>query len=312
MSSEKNSVCYASTAYHPGNVNSMPCATNKFYTYKEATKDHNFLPWGHYLNREPASMLEYRPLEQPFSCLNKLSFSVHMWHIDNEILYYKLPNPLLLAFYAFSLQTIGAIIYIFWLGMSPFTANGFVALILTIGFLGLVFYVLHKYLSFPSRVIFNRLNGTITVKRAFLPDKTTIFIYTDALFKKPTRQHSFYNGGCVSRYITPSLTISFICPAANTGIVYLHWQFLQRFMDVSQPLPDIPYLESFRHLDPTTVEHDKTTNRPERYWRDKTPEEISAMAKKLAETEENITPIWPCTLAPFIEGRDPNNPEIHY
>ncbi|MDH2432968.1 hypothetical protein QCD60_10355 [Pokkaliibacter sp. MBI-7] len=40
------------------------------------------------------------------------------------------------------------------------------------------------------------------------------------------------------------------------------WEFVQQFMDVSQPLPDLPILEAFRHLDPTTAAHDRQTERP--------------------------------------------------
>lgn len=43
---------------------------------------------------------------------------------------------------------------------------------------------------------------------------------------------------------------------------------LQRYMDISQPLPDIPKLEPFRHLDPVTAKHDQRTGRNPRYWRD--------------------------------------------
>ena len=46
------------------------------------------------------------------------------------------------------------------------------------------------------------------------------------------------------------------------------WDMLQRFMDVSQPIPDMPRFEPFRHLDPVTAEHDKKNSRPPRYWRD--------------------------------------------
>ncbi|MDO6440866.1 hypothetical protein [Marinobacter sp. 2_MG-2023] len=46
------------------------------------------------------------------------------------------------------------------------------------------------------------------------------------------------------------------------------WDMLQRYMDVSQPLPDVPRLEPFRHLDPVTVEHDQRTGRNPRFWRD--------------------------------------------
>ncbi len=46
------------------------------------------------------------------------------------------------------------------------------------------------------------------------------------------------------------------------------WDMLQRYMDVSQPLPDVPRLEPFRHLDPVTVAHDHRTGRKPRFWRD--------------------------------------------
>lgn len=44
------------------------------------------------------------------------------------------------------------------------------------------------------------------------------------------------------------------------------WDFLQNYMDISQPLPDIPGLEEYRHLDPVTAEHDQRTGRPVDYW----------------------------------------------
>ena len=46
------------------------------------------------------------------------------------------------------------------------------------------------------------------------------------------------------------------------------WDCLQRYMDVQQPLPDMPILEQSRHLDPVTAAHDAARNRPPRYWRD--------------------------------------------
>jgi hypothetical protein len=50
--------------------------------------------------------------------------------------------------------------------------------------------------------------------------------------------------------------------------LYAHWDELQRYMDVSQPLPDVPALEKYRHLDPTTAEYDAAGKRGrlEDYW----------------------------------------------
>src|SRR5690554_744065 len=46
------------------------------------------------------------------------------------------------------------------------------------------------------------------------------------------------------------------------------WDMLQRYMDTSQPLPDVPRLEPFRHLDPVTAEYDERIERNPRFWRD--------------------------------------------
>lgn len=46
------------------------------------------------------------------------------------------------------------------------------------------------------------------------------------------------------------------------------WDMIQRYMDTTQPLPDIPVFEIYRPLDPATIEHDRRTGRNPRYWRD--------------------------------------------
>ena len=52
--------------------------------------------------------------------------------------------------------------------------------------------------------------------------------------------------------------------------LYAAWDMLQRYMDITQPLPDVPELEPFRHLDPTTKAYDEAgqRGRPATYWRD--------------------------------------------
>ena len=54
----------------------------------------------------------------------------------------------------------------------------------------------------------------------------------------------------------------------NKVELYAHWDELQRYMDVSQPLPDVPALEKYRPLDPTTAEYDAAgkRNRPADFW----------------------------------------------
>ena len=64
---------------------------------------------------------------------------------------------------------------------------------------------------------------------------------------------------------------------------YLRWEFIQHYMDVTRPLPDIPELEPYRHLDPTTREWDKKHNRPKDYWLNMDEETYEKMVKAAKE-----------------------------
>ncbi len=75
-----------------------------------------------------------------------------------------------------------------------------------------------------------------------------------------------------------------LAPQKHPVMCYAYWQFLQNYMDVTKPLPDIPALEEYRHLDPVTAEYDQKTNRPERYWRDMDDETFKQ--KKREQFEE--------------------------
>jgi hypothetical protein len=82
------------------------------------------------------------------------------------------------------------------------------------------------------------------------------------------------------------------------------WDTLQRYMDVSQPLPELPILEQFRHLDPTTVVHDKLSNRPPRRWRD-TKYKVWDRTERPAMMKNNLNYPWQteaCILAAKIDS----------
>jgi hypothetical protein len=59
----------------------------------------------------------------------------------------------------------------------------------------------------------------------------------------------------------------------------LNWEYYRHYMDVSRPLPDIPFWEPYRHLDPTTKAWDEKHNRPERLWRDMDEETYEKMVE---------------------------------
>ena len=67
----------------------------------------------------------------------------------------------------------------------------------------------------------------------------------------------------------------------SRGDALAFWDFLQRYMDVEQPVPDIPMLEASRQSDPTTRDHDQKMARPERFWRDMTAEQMNNKAHEM-------------------------------
>jgi len=72
----------------------------------------------------------------------------------------------------------------------------------------------------------------------------------------------------VHRYRPIQVDIDLLGGVSNRQDCLALWDLWQNFMDISQPLPDVPLWEEYRHLDPTTAEHDRRIGRPPRYWRD--------------------------------------------
>lgn len=64
----------------------------------------------------------------------------------------------------------------------------------------------------------------------------------------------------------------------------LRWEFLTHFMDVSRPLPDVPMLEPFRHLDPTTREWDKKNGRDKTIWLNMSNEAYKSLCSAALES----------------------------
>ncbi|MBM6446523.1 hypothetical protein JQF37_23190 [Pseudomonas sp. MIL9] len=59
-----------------------------------------------------------------------------------------------------------------------------------------------------------------------------------------------------------------LCPGPDVQPPCALWDFIQNYMNVSRPLPDLPQYEEYRQLDPTTAEYDRLTGRNPRYWID--------------------------------------------
>ncbi|MDP4546818.1 hypothetical protein [Marinobacter sp. MDS2] len=117
---------------------------------------------------------------------------------------------------------------------------------------------------------FNRVTGQVRMalgrKRYF----EAPFVEFDAYVDRVIQQSGvFYRLIFVHRYTQKSFhKTAFSTIESSKPEVLALWDVLQTYMDVTQPLPDVPRLEPFRHLDPVTAEHDEQTGRNPRFWRD--------------------------------------------
>lgn len=117
---------------------------------------------------------------------------------------------------------------------------------------------------------FNRATGQVRFalgrKRFF----EAPFVEFDAYIERVVQKGGiFYRLMFVHRYSQKTFNKMWFngIEAERTEVLAL-WDMLQRYMDVTQPLPDVPRLEPFRHLDSVTREHDEKNGRNPRYWRD--------------------------------------------
>ncbi|MFT7528713.1 MAG: hypothetical protein ACI9LY_003876 [Arenicella sp.] len=72
----------------------------------------------------------------------------------------------------------------------------------------------------------------------------------------------------------------------ETGIqqdIFMKWEHIQQYMDASQPLPDVPELEPFRHLDEVTAGWDKQHQRPPKLFEEMTDRTFSKYINKILD-----------------------------
>ena len=117
---------------------------------------------------------------------------------------------------------------------------------------------------------FNRVSGQVRLALGGGRFFQAPFVEFDAYVDRVIQQSGmFYRLILVHRYTQKSFhKMAFSSIESSKSEVLATWDMLQTYMDVTQPLPDTPRLEPFRHLDPITAEHDKKTGRNPRYWRD--------------------------------------------
>lgn len=139
---------------------------------------------------------------------------------------------------------------------------------------------------------FNRLDGMLRFKRRFRKIFVAPFEEFDPVLQLLP---SGYGSHDYALWLHHRYTDNKVCLATKVHALGLDqpntlafWDCLQRYMDVTQPLPDLPVLEQSRHLDPVTVAHDAKTGRNPRRWRDQSEKGWitggqKALAKQLQE-----------------------------
>ena len=117
---------------------------------------------------------------------------------------------------------------------------------------------------------FNRATGLVRLALGRGRFFEAPFVEFDAYVDRVIQQSGvFYRLIFVHRYTQKSFhKTAFSTIESSKSEVLALWDVLQTYMDVTQPLPDVPRLEPFRHLDPVTAEHDLRSGRNPRFWRD--------------------------------------------
>jgi len=135
-------------------------------------------------------------------------------------------------------------------------------------FIFVICHLLMKVVPDKNNTVFNRRTGMVTIPR---PGEDSPNVLPFAEFDG----YYFCSQSTVNVNYHLYLGHRFSPIGYTTGKdwvrryrVHVEWEFLQHYMDISMPLPDIPELEPYRHLDPTTAEYGKQHNRPPHYWRD--------------------------------------------
>jgi len=155
---------------------------------------------------------------------------------------------------------------------------------------------------------FNRRDGMLRIGRRFRSPFIAPFYEFDPVMQLQVTPHGGHDYvlWLHHRYTDTKVCLGMKMHSLGLDKANRHafWDTLQRYMDVEQPLPDLPVLEQSRHLDPVTAAHDAAIGRPERYWRDRTLEGWKRNSASRKLREKLASHPWqqhPCTLRARID-----------
>ena len=119
---------------------------------------------------------------------------------------------------------------------------------------------------------FNRQTGMLTIGRRFQKPFSAPLYEFDATLEFRPGPHGNSGFAIWLHHRYTSVEVFLGAKIQSLGMTLeealAFWDTLQRYMDVTQPLPELPILEQFRPLDPPPAEHDRQSKRDPRRWRD--------------------------------------------
>lgn len=124
------------------------------------------------------------------------------------------------------------------------------------------------WLPLGSMLVFDRASGML---RDRTWGKVTSYPFRDFV---PVINQVFVQAGGVSYrllLVHRHEKLFFACPgtlssARESWKVFLEWEYIQQYMDITKPIPDIPDLECLRQDDPVTRAWDAKHHRPADFW----------------------------------------------
>lgn len=243
----------------------------------------------------------------PFISIALIGLS--FWHIGSEPPRYK--RYFIQAGIALSVALLG--VAIAYPAPNAITALWYIFGMLLSIFMGFVGwdFLFDRYLRWSQRdgSGFNRQTGMVTFHRRLSGTFSAPFYEFDASLEYRPGPHGSggYSLWLHHRYAYGELFLGGKLHGLDMELeeAMALWDTLQRFMDVTQPLPELPILEQFRHLDPATAEHDRSTGRDPQLWRKTTYRRWSRVGRPEL-TKRNREIKWqqqPCIIQAKL---DPN------
>lgn len=197
-----------------------------------------------------------------------------------------------------------------WGYWSEQTAFWFGAVVLFMAVIGIDLLIgLYSLIYTHDGSGFNRRDGMLRIGRRFRSPFVAPFYEFDPVMQLQVTPHGGHDYVLWLHHRYTDTKVCLGMKMHSLGLdkanLYAFWDTLQRYMDVEQPLPDLPVLEQSRHLDPVTAAHDAAIGRPERYWRDRTLEGWKRNSASRTLREKLASHPWqqhPCTLRARIDA----------